>query len=51
VNKFRFADYHVLQSLDAPFATAKRYHRKDQRVDLMRSGRMRGTGAESRPEM
>jgi hypothetical protein len=27
-----------------------RYHRKDQRVDLMRSGTMRGTGAESRPE-
>jgi hypothetical protein len=41
----------TFSSLDAPFATAKRYHRKDQRVDLMRSGRMRGTGAESRPEM
>jgi hypothetical protein len=31
---------HILQRLDAPFAIAMSHHRQNQRVDLMRPGRI-----------
>ncbi len=43
----RIDQRHILQGLDPQFAITLRNHREDQRVDLMRPGRMRRAGAEA----